>query len=487
MNILIVNENYTRGGLETHLYTQFEAMKDSHKFVFAMGRYETNLKFENCKVYENFHFTPSVTIKEFCEDVNRLMKIIEEEKIDVIHAHPFYSVFQAVFAAKLMNKPVVYTLHGVASFNFPSQVNDTILYYTMLESEIDKIYGVSNLCVTAVNNAIFSNKATWLPNAINVKKYRKNEIINNKKWALISRLSYDKLKEIQQLLSIVNEIDIEQIDIYGDSDGDDYKNYLQEYINQNNLQDKVKLLGHCDNLYEVLDGKYNGVIGIGRVVIEAICMGYPTLLIGYGKIAGIIDKNVYDLIKYNNFINKMLPDISPNELNNQLQKVYTDNKEDLAEISDLLRNEFDNEKVYDNYVKDLEGIKINSTIDIKRIYKEICAIENHEENFYGSREVYKILKIYIENQCTSLYIKTLFCNNNNYYKLSDENYRNLENIASSIDEINSRVNKIADTTKELFTEEIEDINKRMQEVQDKINIKFLAHNTIDMAKNRKKF
>ena len=149
MNILIVNENYTRGGLETNLYTQYEAMKNKNNFYFAMGRYKSNLTFDDSKIYEGFHFTPTVTINEFCEDVNRLVEIIKKEKIDVVHAHPFYSVFQAVFAAKLTNTPIAYTLHGVASFNFPYKVNDIILYQAMLESEIDKIFGVSNLCVSA--------------------------------------------------------------------------------------------------------------------------------------------------------------------------------------------------------------------------------------------------------------------------------------------------------------------------------------------------
>ena len=57
MNILIVNENYTRGGLETNLYTQYEAMKDSNKFVYAMGNYDTKLVLGDAKVYKDFHFT----------------------------------------------------------------------------------------------------------------------------------------------------------------------------------------------------------------------------------------------------------------------------------------------------------------------------------------------------------------------------------------------------------------------------------------------
>lgn len=482
MNILVVNENYTRGGLETNLYTQYEAMKDSNKFVYAMGNYDTKLVLGDAKVYKDFHFTPNVTIEQFCEDVERLVEIIKTEEIDYIHAHPFYSVFQAVFAAKLTNTPIAYTLHGVASVNFPRKINDVILYQAMLEGEIDKIYCVSELCVSAVNNATFNNSATLLPNAINTDKYRKNQIANNKRWALISRVAVDKLKEIKQLISMLKDLDIEKLCIYGDGDA---KQEVQEYINELGLTNKVELMGHYDNLYEELDGKYNGIVGIGRVTMEAICMGYPTLLIGYGKIAGIINKEMFNTIKNNNFINKMLPDINPEELNEQLKQVY-DGNSDSEELCSILRQERDAKVVYEKYANELKNVKVQSSVNIKRIFNEVTEIQNKSEEFYSSREVYNILKKYVETQCVNMFLKNYFVSFNNYFGIMDYNYRQYLEIQEEVNNIRGDITDLEQNVNERIKEQIADVNKRMQDIQDRINIKFLTYNTVDRVKKRKK-
>lgn len=490
MNILIVNENYTRGGLETNLYTQYEAMKDSNKFVYAMGNYNTNLKLGNAKIYEGFHFTPNVTIGQFYEDTKRIVEIIENEKIDVIHAHPFYSVFQAVFAAKLTNIPIAYTLHGVFSVNFPAKINDVILYQAMLESEIDKIYCVSELCVSAVNNATFSNKATLLPNAINTTKFHKNEIVNNKNWALISRVSVDKLKEIKQLISILDKIDIQKLCIYGDGD---CKDEVQEYVDSLGLSNKVELMGHYDNLYDELDGKYNGIVGIGRVAMEAICMGYPTLLIGYGKIAGIINKEIFNSIKRNNFINKMLPDIDVVEINKQLLQVYEGNSES-KDICNILREEIEATKVYGKYAEELKEIQVYSSFDMKRIFKEISEIQNKNEDFYSSREIYNILRKYIETQCVNMFLKNYFISYNNYFNALDINYNNymelqksVANVEANVDaDVEAKMLELKQNTNNYIQEQLVELDKKIQEIQDRINIEFLAYNTIQRVKKRKK-
>ena len=261
-------------------------MKEKYNLYFAFGEYNSSLNLEQSKIYEGFNFDESASVQEFCLDVQKLIDIIKENNIDIIHVHPFYSVFSAVFAAKITNTPIVYSFHGYGSLNFPYQVNDVILLQCMLESEVDKVFSVSELGVTAINNATCTNKTVFLPNSIDLEKFKKHNIINNKTWALISRIDIGKIEEINKVISMIDKIDIEKICIYGDGNK---KEDLERLIKDKELTDKVILMGHSDNLWEELNGKYNGIIGIGRVAMEAISMGYPTMLIGYKKIAGIID------------------------------------------------------------------------------------------------------------------------------------------------------------------------------------------------------
>lgn len=282
MNILIVSENFTRGGLETQIYTQYSEMKNENKFVFAFSNYESKLDFEDSKIYTNFNFKYNASVDEFCEDVERLIKIIKEEKIDIINCHPFYSVFPAVFAAKITNTKVVYTVHGYISFNFPSRINDCILFQSFIETEIEKIFAVSEECKNAINSSANStNRSVLIQNAVDTKKYKeKRKIKNNKVWAFISRIEKEKIKVLEQIMENMDFLDIKEIHIYGDGSE---KNSLPKFINEKKLQDRVLIFDHSDNLYEQLDNKYNGIIGIGRVALEALSMGFPCLLIGYRK------------------------------------------------------------------------------------------------------------------------------------------------------------------------------------------------------------
>lgn len=476
-------------------------MKDRHNIVFAIGKFTSKFDFGDCKIYKDFCFNPSSTIKEFSDDVDRLVDIIEKEKIDVIHVHPFYSLFPAVFAAKLTNKPIVYTLHGLASFNFPHMVNDVILSQSILEGELDKTFVVSQILEDVIKEATASNNITLLPNAVDIDVYHKHEVKNNKEWALVSRIVPEKIREIKQIISIMDRIDIKKIYIYGDGK---LKQDLQNFIDDNGFNDRVILLGHKDNLNEELNGKYNGVIGIGRTVLEALSMGYPCMLIGYGKIAGIVDKELYNSVKNNNFINKLLRNISTEELKLQVKNIY-ENNSDVGELYNIIREDFSARKIYDMYEQELSNIVGVTTYDYPRIYADIKKLTKQDKNIYESREVYSILKLYIEQECTSHNLKSYFVNYNNYYNSLDINHeariylqneiediqKEIEDIEKDIKDLKEKINSIEEKKKddikeiENITEKINQLEKNQSILQDKINIKFLAYNTFHKAKNKK--
>ena len=503
MKILIISQNFSKGGLETQIYTQYSTMKNNNRFYFAFAGYNSDLNLEEAKIYKGYNFSADASIKEFCSDVENLVNIIKENKIDVIHVHPFYSIFPAVFAAKLTNTPVIYSFHGYGSLNFPYQVNDVVLMQCMLESEIDKVFSVSELGVTAINNATFTNKTIFLPNSVDLNKYKKHNIVNNKTWALISRIDNDKIEEINKLISMLDKIDIKKICIYGDGNK---KEELKQYIKDNGLADKVALMGHSDNLWEELNGKYNGIIGIGRVAMEAIAMCYPTMLIGYKKIAGIIDLKMYNMVKKYNFVNRMISDISIEELNAQLKQVYS-NKDERELLYNNFEQEFSAQKIYNQYEEEIKSIQAFNTYNIKNIYDELKNIRDTNEKMYSSRLVYIILKKYIETECVSINLKNYFVTFNNYFNVLDINYRaniNMHNeivnetkklndlyssISNNCNNINNEIEEIKNT---LIKEKkkLDDMKVAMQNeqksLQDKINVKFLTYNTIQRIKLKRK-
>lgn len=387
MNVLIVSENFLNGGLETHIDSIVSSLKEKVNFFFAFKNYNEKWNYKN--VYTGFYFSFYCTVYQFCKDVDKLVQIIKENNIDVVHVHPFYSLFPAVFAAKLCGKPIVYTYHGIGSYNFTSSVNDTLLFNMFLDYEIDKIFSVSKEGSKILENIIWGkNKIVLLPNAINIEKFSPTQHSNNKSWALISRLDSDKINEIQKLINILDIIDINELHIFGDGSK---KEFIEYYIAENQFTNKVFLEGHCDNLPEKLAENFSGAIGIGRALMEAISMELPSILIGYNKIAGLVDSSLYNHIKCENFTNRYLPDISIDTLKNQIQEVYKNNYD--KSFYKSFKEEFSTTHISNLYFNEINNINYSHLLDLNELYNEIIKIGN-DDAFYSCPRIYDLLKKY---------------------------------------------------------------------------------------------
>ena len=90
VNILVVSEYFTRGGLETHIHSYYMRLRKEHRFTFAIGLFQSALEFDSKDLYTGFHFGPGSSIADFVEDVEELVRLVRDRHIDVIHAHPFF-------------------------------------------------------------------------------------------------------------------------------------------------------------------------------------------------------------------------------------------------------------------------------------------------------------------------------------------------------------------------------------------------------------
>lgn len=388
MKVLFVCENFSKGGLETNLYTTIQSMKNSVEFFFAIDGYDKVWNLEN--VYTDFHFRLNCTIENFLEDVNKLIKIIKDNKIDIVHAQPFFSFFPAVFAAKICKIPVVYTYHGMGSFNFTCYQNDAFLFNMLLDYEVDKVFSVSQEGKRIMQSIVIEkDKIVYLPNSIDIDRFSKSKVINNKSWALVSRIDIDKINEIKKLIEILNEIDIKSLYIFGDGTE---KEDLIKFIKEKNLTDRVIIKGHTNNLTEEIKGKFNGIIGIGRVLMEGLSMEMPTILIGYNKIAGVVDSKLYNKIKNENFVNKYLEDICVDDLKYQIQKVYSNFYD--KRIFKLFKREFASGIVSKQYYEELKSIKGFSLLNLEAIVEELKQ-QDGEKYLYSNIDVFNILRKYL--------------------------------------------------------------------------------------------
>lgn len=431
MNLLIVSDNYKNGGLETYIKTIYEELKIKNNVYFAFSNFNSNLIVNKNNIFTDFIFNVDCTTNEFISDVNLLVKIIKNKKIDIILVNPFYCIFPCIFAAHITNTKIIFCYHGRSSINFTSTYIDNLLLDLAFENTFSKTFCVSKSGVDAMQ--IYKHSSSiWMPNMINIENYSEHITSNKKKWALISRLDDDKLSTIINFISIIDKLDINTLDIIGSGNRE---SEIKNYIIQNKIKTKIIFSGYKNNLDNYLKD-YSGIIGIGRVVLEGLAMNYPTIVLGYDKIGGIIDKNIYERIKYDNFIPECIDNISIIELNNQI-KDFTNSK---FKLRNLVINDFSVQNNINRYINELKNTDFIQQVSISNLFN-IFVKNSSEEKFYYSNNIYNIISEYIQkyfynhtvNNKTFIFnqLISLNCNQYNNSKLIDQiskkNYE-LENI-----------------------------------------------------------
>lgn len=388
MNVLVVCENFTRGGLETHIHSYYTALNREHSFIFAFGTFKSELPFEKGDVYTGFSFSGNSSIKDFLRDVEQLVELIRKRSVDVIHVHPFYSIFPAMAAGQIAKVPVVCTHHGPASFTFPCRVSEAILLYYFYSEMVGKVFSVSEAGKNALEKHMQMTNVIHLPNALDTALYRRHTVAENRRWAAISRLDEDlgKVAALKKLFEAMPTLPIDAVDVYGDGS---QRQALEGYVKKLRLEDKVRFMGFQSDLYQRLDGNYNGIIGADRVPLEGLTMGYPVLELGYGRICGIFDEELLKLGRSCNFVAADLPECETETLRIQLEQVYS--QPDRFDFRSYMVDAFDIHKVAAAYIENLQGLPANSLGNMRLLFEEMKALPNQNGCVYESVDVFWLM------------------------------------------------------------------------------------------------
>lgn len=485
MNILIMTENFTKGGLETHIATYYKELKKSNNIYFAIGNYEDHGFLIDAKIETGFHFNYDVTIGDFISDVNRLVKIIEDNEIEVIHVHPFYSIYQAIFAAQLTKTKLVYTYHGLGSLTFTINLFDEIMLEYALETAVLSIFSVSQRGVD-VCKRVFTRDIALIPNPIDDKLYKKTEIKNNKKWALVSRLDIDKSVTIENIIKNLDQLDIEELDVWGDGT---QKNNLENIAK--GIGKKVNFMGHSSDLNNELLDKYNGVIGIGRVAIEGLAMGYPVILAGNDKNCGVIDREFYEKAKIDNFTAISFNEKSINEINMQLSDLY--NNTSKYDFRNEIISEFGVENVVDQYVNHLRCIPEQvQNINTVNLFKDLSLYDSNAR-FHDDNNLSDLLNKYIFPYVLNIFIKNKIMILNNLNKQNNESIARFNDIYMKCEQnkLLAEKNEILVEKNKLLVEQSEEVikknialmEKRLKENESLINDLSSCNNKLEYRLN----
>ena len=417
LNILVVNENFTGGGLETHIHSYYMELRERHHFVFAFGNFKSKLEFDEADVHLGFHFGWRCSVGEFVEDVERLIQLIQKEKIDVVHAHPFHSIFPAVVAGQLTGVPVACTHHGTYSFAFPGGVNEALLLYYAYTELVSCVFSVSDMDRDALKDRAHVPNVVFMPNPIDSSVYRRHAVVNNRRWAVVSRLDGDlgKSSALEKLFALMPQLPIDSIDVYGDGA---QRSQLEKCVEELGVADRIRFMGFQSDLYDRLDGNYNGIIGTDRVAMEGLTMGYPVLELGYDQICGMLYGDLLQKAKRCNFVANILPAVDGGMVASQLEQVYVTPEQ--FDFRQEMVDTFDIQIIAQAYVEQLAALAPAPHANMVAWFDAVKALPNLRANFYGSPDVFQTIQAHIKPYAIDRNMTDLFLLENSCVNLKNE-------------------------------------------------------------------
>jgi glycosyltransferase involved in cell wall biosynthesis len=247
------------------------------------------------------HFTRPVHSKNplrMMQNAFWLARFVRERKVDIIHARSRAPAWSALWASRMTGCAFVTTNH--AAYKFSSDIKK---FYNSVMVRSDRIIAISDFIAAHIQKhyGVVADKIRTIPRGIDLDKFALEKVTearrdvlrqtwnvsSNQQLILVpSRLSSIKgqsvLIEAMALLpySLQNVTAI----ILGHDQGRvGYRQQLADLISAKKLQDRIKLVEHCNDMpaaYSLASLVVAPSLvpeGFGRVPVEAMIMGVPVV------------------------------------------------------------------------------------------------------------------------------------------------------------------------------------------------------------------
>lgn len=365
LKILQVYDHMQLGGAESHIITLSKGLIDSGhsvQIVSSNGPFVSQIK----KFGIKFHELSLNNSDNYLINVDKILEIIEEEKIDIVHVHPFHSQIIMGLVRLIKNIPLVTTIHGAYSTPCVNGLAEFFDYIICISKESYNFH--------INNNLILSNELELIPNCVPTMDFKRTPILQAKilRIGYISRLDEDKFDSILFFINcievIVNTFEVE-ISIVGQ--GSKYNEVLSiiENINTKFNKTVVKLVKGVEDIVPYMNN-FDVIIGVGRVLLEALSVGRIPICIGNSNYVGILNKEKLMKISEVNFTDRNTKEILlPELLINDLLKIKENQGHILKELDETifkLMTNFDiklsvtsHEKIYKKVLKHYSEKKVN--------------------------------------------------------------------------------------------------------------------------------
>ena len=379
MNLLIVSEHFAVGGLESRLKGMVACLsQQGWKIYLACGPSlcRENLPDQIAEVFTDFPFDVSQPSFASIESgILRLQQIIGDYSIDLVDLHPFGSLLPGALAAYESQIPFVVNVHGPVSFGFGNLWYDLMTRFCVLPMA-PMTYAVSPETYSLANVYVDALQLEVLPNGIDLGLFQASVLAPVPgRWAVVSRLDGVKDQGVQKFCSMACHAGIESIDIFGDGSGTPA---LTQWVISEGLTNRVRFLGESlDVASDLASQPYQGVAGMGRVVLEAAAMNLPVCLVGYEGVKGVLDAELFTSSAWWNFSGRGLPDISPAQFKSQLDRLQ--NHPENYALRHLVEQCADERRIWESYHNAAINLK-PCTLEVPRQIRNLIKAFSDDDN-----------------------------------------------------------------------------------------------------------
>lgn len=286
-----------------------------------------------------------------------LIWLIKKYKIQLVHAHSRASGWSSYVACKLTGTPMITTVHGRQPVHasrkaFHALGHTAVAVCEDIRQQLIDSLGVQPDMIQVIRNGIETSQfqPTTPPN------HDKPRII------IVGRLTGPKGDVCYRLLDEVIDLNQYQVQVIS---GSTVSNRFEKF------QSTVEFVGYANDIPARMQ-QADLVIGAGRVAMESLLCGRPTLAIGEAKAIGLISEKNLESALASNF-----GDIGPKDLDIDFASLKKEIKAGIAQkqIQDFIRYRIRHEYDLNQVVSDLEQVYQTAVVETHQ--QEVPVIMYH--------------------------------------------------------------------------------------------------------------
>ena len=322
-SVLIVSEAFTAGGLETHIRGEIACLSaEGWKVHLACGEqfFGDFLPASTASVHPGLRLGPLASLEDLHNAIGEIRGLIRGLSIDFLHIHPYTSLVPAMIAAEAEGIATGVTVHGPSLTDGTyGHLFDFLLDHVLLPTA-GHVFAVSGEIQSVLAPFVSAERLTVLPNSVSLPGVEQPSTPSDAKpgcWLVASRLDHAKLPGVLDFLHHAQAARIRCVHVAGDGPA---RAELADAVRDMGAADLVSLIGVKSDLPASMRG-YDGVAGMGRVVLESMAAGRPTCLVGYDGVKGFVTQRLFPLAAWANFSGRGLPNITESEFVRQFGEI----------------------------------------------------------------------------------------------------------------------------------------------------------------------